>query len=369
MKLNDLNGAGSLSGCDFLLVREWQLDGEVKNTYRIGKSTFFQRTVHLIKYYVSGSYRKSVKEMRLDALRDLEKLAPVASARAYGTDGDGGAKDQIEYRLNILRKRGVNSRKFVMDVQSLRNFAQEAEATYTTGTVYSTSQRAGWTGKSSSSLSDGECQRYIKPSVGWEIKFVEQETRPQGSHPQAGSRPDQLCGHAALDCMTSALLADGVLQSHVDSNDSEITLDSCDNEAQSMVEKKERVSTAMDFLKFLTTEPHDETNEGMFKWSGFKDVGEADKGKFEATSFRGMEPPVLSGLLTGGTPRLKVLTPSIGLQFHVLNLLYKFPYEAGKGLAIDKGVLLTMSREAEEEGSVDAQQQKWVTDKLLKFLN
>ena len=359
MKLNDLNAAQSLSGCDFVLVRE-QHNGETKNTYRIGKSTFLQRTVHLIKYYVSGSYRKNVKEMRLDALRDLEKFAPLARVRDYGAGGDGGAKDQIEERLTLLRTRGVTSRKFVRQVQSLGEYAETAGAPYTTGTAYSITQRAGWIDKSSSSLSsvNGQ-QRYIKSDSVWDAQFIE-----------VGGSQKKVSGLAALDCMTSVLLADGVLRPQVDNNNPETTpdLDNCGSDVQSIAEKEERISTATDFLKFLATEPRGGTGMFMYKWSSFKDVDEADQGKFEATSFPGV---VVQGCGSSDfARRVRILTPSKNLQQHVLNLLDKFPYEEGKGLAIDKGKVLEMSRGAEREGKfINAQEHKWVLDKLLKFLN
>ncbi len=360
MKLNDLNAAQSLSGCDFVLVRE-QHYGDTKNTYRIGKSTFLQRTVHLIKYYVSGNYRKNVKEMRLDALRDLEKFAPLARVRDYGAGGDGGAKDQIEERLTLLRTRGVTSRKFVSQVQSLGEFAETAGAHYTTGTAYSISQRAGWIDKSSSSLSsETGCQRYIKVGPLSVAELVDIDGQPKN-----------VCGLAALDCMTSVLLADGVLRPHVDGENAETTpdLDSFGSDAQSIDAKEERISTATDFLKFLATEPHGETDEFMFKWSGSRDVGEADRGKFVVTSFPGLVVQDYGSTAPGFVPRVRILTPIEELQQHVLNLLDKFPYEEGKGLAIDKGKVLDMLRGAEGEGEMPAQQQKWVLDKLLKFLN
>ena len=359
MKLNDLNAAQSLSGCDFVLVRE-QHNSETKNTYRIGKSTFLQRTVHLIKYYVSGSYRKNVKEMRLDALRDLEKFAPLARVRDYGAGGDGGAKDQIEERLTLLRTRGVTSRKFVRQVQSLGEYAETAGAPYTTGTAYSITQRAGWIDKSSSSLSsvNGQ-QRYIKADSLLDAEFSEAEGQPKN-----------VCGLAALDCMTAVMLADEVLRPHVDGENAETTLDleNCGSDVQSIAEKEERISTATDFLKFMATEPHGETDEAMFKWSESDDVNEADQGKFEATSFPGVEVKSYVPTVLGYVPCVKILTPTVSLQEHVVNLLDKFPYEAGKGLAIDKRELLKMSREV-EGGGASAQRQKWVLDKLLKFLN
>ncbi len=369
MKLNDLKGAHNLSGCDIVLVRVDQQDGETRNTYSIEKKpSFFRRTVHLVKYYVSGSYRKSVKEMRRDVLRDLEKYEPVADACTHGSEG---VKDEVRTRLLHLGSRGLKSRKFVEEVQSLAKFAEKE------GTVVSASKRTGWIGKSSS-LSAGEYQRYIR-GEDWKMGPVKEMVNTD-LKAGTGPRPNLLCGHAALDCMTSVLLSDGVLRPHVDENDPEIAPQGEVQETQQITEKQERVLTAMAFLKFLTIEPHDDTNKALFKWSGREDVGDADKAKFALTTIKsGSEVPLFHGVSKpkntplGHIPYLKILTPEKALQQHVVNLLNKFPYTEGKGLVFDKEKYQTTLQEAGTEAGgeeeLTSKQQEWVADKLLEFLS
>ncbi len=356
MKLNDLRSSHHLSGCDLVLVREEQPAGGTKNSYRIEKSNSFQRTVRFIKYHVSGSYRNSVMEMRRDALRDLEKFGPIADARACGTADDKGVNGEIEARLARLQTHGVNFRKFVKEVQSLAKFVEEE------GTVFSSAKRNAWTDKSSS-LSVDECRRYIRAD-GWNMKFDKNWSRRlEGTGEEL--LPNRLCGRAALDCMTSVLFSDGVLQPHIDKDESGIIPDSVVLGDQSILEKQERVSTAMAFLKFLTIESHDEINGALFKWSGHKDVSSADKAKFTVTSFHGMKKP--TKFPASSKPFLNILTPEKALQQHVVNLLNKFSYKEGKGLVIDKRELRTMPQGP--EGELTPQQREWVANKLLEFLS
>ncbi len=364
MKLNGLKGAHNLSGCDLVPVRVEQPGGGAENCYRIEKSHFFQRTVRFIRYYVSGSYRQNVKEMRRDVLRDLEEYAPIADTRTHGTADSKNVKDEIDARLEKLRDPGINSRKFVKEVRSLARFAEKE------GTVVSASKRTGWTGKSSS-LSAGELQKFIQAD-GWEMKFVKQ--RPDKNRPPSAlevkPRPNLMPGLAALECMTPVLLSDGVLQ-HPVGNNPEIGPEGGALGTQSVGEKQERVTTAMAVLKFLTTEPHDKTNEALFKWSGPQDVGDADKARFAVTAFHGIAKP--KNFPEGSTPYLKILTPEKALQQHVVNLLDKFPYAEGKGIVIDKRECQTMlqeaGREAGGEEKLTSKQQEWVADKLLEFLS
>ncbi len=356
MKLNDLKSSRNLSGRDLVLVCEQQPDGERRNSYSLEKSNFFQRTVRFIKYHVSGSYRKSVRAMRHDALRDLEKFAPIADIHAHGADGDGCVKDEIKGRLERLQTRDVNSWKFVKEVQSLAKFAEKE------GTVCSSAKRNVWTGKSSS-LSAGECQRYIQ-GEDWKTQFVKEMLN---TPPTTGVefRPNYVCGRAALECMTAVLLSDGVLQPPADYNNPEIIPGSDAPDAQSAAEKQERVSTAMAFLKFLTIEPHDKKDADLFKWSGFGNVSDADKEKFAVSAFLDMAEPESS---TGvPKPFLEILTPEKALQRHVVSLLDKFAYKEGKGLVIDKRELRTMPQESEE--ALTTQQQKRIANKLLEFLS
>ncbi len=361
MKLDSLTQAQNLSGWDLVPAREELPSGEVKNSYRIEKkSSIFRRTVRVIKYYVSGSYRNSVKEMRCDALRDLEKLTPIADACADDTAGNADVKTEIRTRLDRLQSRGVKSWKFVKEVQNLARFATGDGTAIPAELVFSTSKRNLWTDKSRS-LSSGECQRYIRAD-GWDIKI--ENTLSGDSKEGIAPRPNLLCGLAALDCMTTVLLSDGVLRPHVENNSEIAPAD----DAQPVEEKQERVLTAMAFLKFLTIEPHANTNDALFKWSGSKDVGgAANKLKFLYTSFHGMAPP--NRISDDVSSFLKILTPEKALQRHVVNLLNEFPYEEGKGLAIDKKELLTTLPAAGGEEELTPRQKKWVASKLFEFLN
>ncbi len=362
IRLDDLKGAKDLSGHDFVLKGKGQVHSRLENSYNIRKFTFFQRVVRFIKRCFSrNNDRYIIREMRRNALLDLENYPPIVDACDHGSVCNKEVKKEIEGRLTALRENGGSSRKFFVGVQELVKFVENE------GTTFSGSKRSTWTNRTNS-LRTRECSRYIKTD-GWDIKFV--EGRIEGSKvPGNGndSSIDKMCGRAALDCMTSVLLADGELQhSAYQENSGEHLVDDA-LAGNAVMENRERMSTAMAFLKFLTVEPHGNKTAGLFKWSGPNDVAETEKSKFMATAFSGIAQP--EGFSADSKlPCLSILVPEKKLQQHVVKLLGKFPYKAGKGIAIDKRKLqVILKNSGGGHDSLTKAEQKWVAKELFKFV-